>query len=45
MILVVMIVCSPIAIVNIGSYYAVNMIHVTHIGVFMLFILDVFFIE
>jgi hypothetical protein len=37
-----MIVCPPIAIVNISSYCAVNMIHITDIWIFMLFILDVF---
>jgi hypothetical protein len=37
-----MIVYSPIAIIYIGSYYAVNMVHAIDIWVFILFILDVF---
>jgi hypothetical protein len=37
-----MIVCASITIVYIGSYYVVNMIHVTNISLFMLLILGVF---
>jgi hypothetical protein len=35
-------VCPPIAIVYIDSYYAMNVIHATHIWMFLLPILDVF---
>jgi hypothetical protein len=35
-------VCPPIAIVDIDSYYAINMIYTTHIWVFILPMLGVF---
>jgi hypothetical protein len=40
-----MIVYLPVATVYVGSYYVLNMIHVTDIWVFMLLILDVQIVE
>jgi hypothetical protein len=37
-----MIVYQPIALVSVGSYYAMNMVHATEIWVFMLLVLGVF---
>jgi hypothetical protein len=44
-ILIEMVFCPPIAIFDIGSYYAMNMIHTTNIWVFMLLILSCFLLS